>query len=92
LSQLKGDLNYGTVTRTKQSDGVVNFCHGSFTSDGAAQLVNLGFIPNYVYVINETDVITLGEDSASWWLPTASRWFTAGVMTLDAGSQIRAQR
>lgn len=46
-----------TVTRTKQSDGVVNFCHGSFTSDNAAQVLNVGFNPNSIEVINETDAI-----------------------------------
>jgi hypothetical protein len=77
-----------TVTRTKQSDGVVNFCHGSFTSDGAAQLVNLGFNPNYVYVINETDVITWEKIQPQVAANCLKVVGSTGVMTLDAGSQI----
>lgn len=46
-----------TVTYAKQSDGVNSFRHGSFTSDGSAQIVTLGFVPNCIEVINETDTI-----------------------------------
>lgn len=44
-----------TVTVSKRSDGVNSFAHGSFTSDGSAQSINLGFVPNYMIVVNETD-------------------------------------
>jgi hypothetical protein len=34
-----------------------NIVGGSFTSDGSAQTLNLGFIPEYIKVINETDAV-----------------------------------
>lgn len=46
-----------TVTYSKRSDGVNSFASGAFTSDGSAQVLALGFIPNSIEVINETDSI-----------------------------------
>jgi hypothetical protein len=77
-----------TVTISKRPDGVVNGACAAFTSDNAAQIVTLGFIPAYVYVVNETDVITwekLGNQAAANCLKTVG---STGVVTLDANSQI----
>lgn len=76
-----------TVTRTKQSDGVVNFCHGSFTSDGAAQSLNLGFNPNVIIVVNETDAI-VWEKFQPMVAANSIKTVTAGTQTIDATSQI----
>lgn len=46
-----------TVTLSKRADGVVNSVSGSFTGDGAAQTLTLGFVPLQVIVWNETDAI-----------------------------------
>lgn len=54
-----------TVTYSARSGGVVNTVVGSFTSDNAAQTLTLGFKPNYVKVINETDTIVWEAFSSS---------------------------
>ena len=46
-----------TDTATAKSAGVVNFSTGSFTGDGTATTVTLGFVPRYVHLINVTDRI-----------------------------------
>lgn len=77
-----------TVTISKRPDGVVNGACAAFTSDNAAQIVALGFNPSYVYVINETDVITwekLGNQAAANSMKTVG---STGVTTLDTGSAI----
>lgn len=43
---------------TTRADGIVNFSSGSFTSDGTAATVNLGFKPRWIKVVNSTDAIT----------------------------------
>lgn len=45
-------------TPSVRSGGVVNTAAGSFTSDGGAATVTLGFVPIHVFVVNSTDVIT----------------------------------
>lgn len=77
-----------TVTQVKKSDGVNSYAHGSFTSDGAAQAVTLGFTPNRVIVVNETDVLVWERfepmAAANSLLHTGS----TGVITIDTASQI----
>lgn len=46
-----------TDTATSNSMGVVNFATGSFTGDGNATTVTLGFVPRRVHLINVTDRI-----------------------------------
>lgn len=41
----------------KQSDGIVRGCSGHITADGTAVTLELGFNPQHVIVINETDAI-----------------------------------
>lgn len=77
-----------TTTISKRPDGIVNGACIAFTSDNAAQNIVLGFNPAYVYVINETDVITwekLANQSAANCLKTVG---STGVTTLDTGSAI----
>jgi hypothetical protein len=46
-----------TVTISKRSGTVAQSVTGSFTSDGSAQVLALGFVPSFITVINETDTI-----------------------------------
>jgi len=76
-----------TVTYLARSGGVVNTAVGSFTSDGSAQTITLGFKPTWMKVFNETDVITWEVNLSS----TATKvWktVTAGTLTVDTGSAI----
>lgn len=77
-----------TVTISKRSDGVVNSATGSFTGDGSAQTLTLGFVPSNIRVINETDVVLWEK-----WDPMAAANClktvgSTGVTTLDTGSAI----
>ena len=76
-----------TVTVSKRADGIVNVATASWTGDGAAQTVTLGFVPLHVKIINETDVIVWEK-----WDPMAAanciKTVTAGTTTLDTGSAI----
>lgn len=73
-----------TVTMTKRSDGVNSFAHGSFTGDGAAQTVTLGFVPNHMIVVNETDAIVWEKFQP---MVAANSIKTAAVATTPASSQ-----
>ena len=76
-----------TVTISKRADGVVNSVTGSFTGDGAAQTLTLGFVPTEVSVVNETDVILWYKADP---MATANciKQVAAGTTTLDTGSAI----
>lgn len=73
-----------TVTYTKRSDGVVSFAHGSFTSDNAAQTISLGFVPNHMIVVNETDEIVWEKFQS---MAAANSLKTAGVATTPTASE-----
>lgn len=76
-----------TVTYSARSGGTVNSVVGSFTSDNAAQTLTLGFKPNYIKVINETDTIVWESFSVS---SSTKVLKTTGVpaVTVDTGSAI----
>lgn len=76
-----------TVTVSKRSDGVNSFAHGSFTGDGAAQVLSLGFVPNHIIVINETDAIRW-EKFQPMAAANSIKTVTAGTTTVDTGSAI----
>ena len=46
-----------TVTMDAKQGGVPQMVSGHFTSDGSAQVLTLGFTPQRVTVVNETDTI-----------------------------------
>lgn len=46
-----------TDTATSQTNGITNMACGSFTGDGTATSVTLGFVPRRVHLINATDRI-----------------------------------
>jgi hypothetical protein len=75
-----------TVTIASRSGGVLNTASGSFTSDNAAQVINLGFKPAWMKVINETDTITwevLVASSSTKVVKT-----TSSATSIDTGSAI----
>jgi hypothetical protein len=76
-----------TVTLSKRADGIVNVLTGSWTGDGAAQTLTLGFVPLEVIVVNETDAIVWHKFD-----PMAAanciKVVTAGTQTIDATSAI----
>lgn len=76
-----------TVTYSARSGGIVNTVVGSFTSDNSAQTLTLGFKPNYVKVINETDTIVWEAFSSS---SSTKVLKITGVpaVTVDTGSAI----
>lgn len=76
-----------TVTSSKRADGIVNSQTASWTGDGAAQTITLGFVPLHVIVINETDVIRW-EKIDPMAAANCLKTIAAGTMTLDATSAI----
>ena len=76
-----------TVTPSYRSAGVVNQASGTFTGDATATTITLGFIPSYVRVFNETDVI-LWEKFRSQAAANTVKQVTAGTTTKDTGSAI----
>ena len=76
-----------TVTYSAKSAGVVNSVTGSFTSDNAAQTLTLGFKPNFIKIINETDTIVWEAFSVSTATKTLKIAGTPAV-TIDTGSAI----
>lgn len=74
-------------TPSNQSAGVVNNASGSFTGAGNAETLVLGFVPQYVEVFNETDVILwkkFGTQAAA----NTIKLTNVAVMTKDTGSAI----
>lgn len=76
-----------TVAATSQAMGVDNFASGSFTSDNTATVVNLGFKPRWVKVVNTTDVI-VWEKIEGMAAANSVKIVTAGTTTIDTGSAI----
>lgn len=70
-----------------QSMGVVNFASGTLTGDGSANTLTLGFVPRYVKVINETDVL-VWEKFGSQVAANSIKTVTAGTTTVDTTSAI----
>jgi hypothetical protein len=76
-----------TVAATSQAMGVDNFASGSFTSDNTATIVNVGFKPRWVKVVNTTDVI-VWEKIEGMAAANSVKTVTAGTTTIDTGSAI----
>lgn len=75
------------TSATSQSASISNFASGSFTSDGTAAVVTLGFKPRWVKVVNTTDVI-VWEKIEGMAAANAVKTVTAGTTTIDTGSAI----
>lgn len=76
-----------TVSAASQAMGVVNFASGSFTSDNTATVVNVGFKPRWIKVVNSTDVI-VWEKIEGMAAANSVKVVTAGTTTVDTGSAI----
>lgn len=70
-----------------QASGVVNFATGTVTGDGTDIVVNLGFTPRHVEVVNVTDVEVWKKFQAMT-AAQAVKVVTAGTTTIDTGSAI----
>lgn len=76
-----------TDTVSGRADGIVNMAYGGFTGDGTATTVSLGFNPNHVIVVNETDAIRW-EKISGMAAANSVKTVTAGTTTVDTGSAI----
>jgi hypothetical protein len=72
---------------TTQAAGVANFATGTFTGDGTAIDVVLGFKPRFIKAINVTDV-EVWEKHESMTAAQAVKVVTAGTTTIDTASAI----
>jgi hypothetical protein len=75
------------VTPTRRGDGIVRSQDGAFVGDGTAAVINLGFIPSFFLLINQTDVITY-EKLRGMAAANCIKVVAAGTMTLDTGAVI----
>lgn len=68
------------------SAGVVNLTTGNFTSGGEAVVINLGFQPRRISVLNETDTILWGKQVGM----TAANCtkITSTTLSVETGSDI----
>lgn len=72
---------------TSQAAGVVGFATGTFTGDGTAIEVVLGFKPRHIRVVNVTDV-EAWDKFESMSAAQSLKTVTAGTTTIDTGSAI----
>lgn len=75
------------VGATSQAASISNLATGAFTSDNTATVVNIGFKPRWVKVINTTDVI-VWEKIEGMAAANSVKTVTAGTTTIDTGSAI----
>lgn len=76
-----------TATVGRRADGIANSVSGSFTGDGAATTITLGFNPMRMLLINTTDAIKFEKVDGQ---PAADSLKTVavGTQTEDATSAI----
>jgi hypothetical protein len=75
------------VTPTRRGDGIVRCQDGSFTGDGTAVTINLGFIPTFFQLINLTDAV-VWEKLRGMGATQSLKVVTAGTTTVDTTSAI----
>ncbi len=68
-----------------RSGGVINSAYGKFSGAGEAAIITLGFVPNYVKVINETDAIVWEVINGMTATKVAK---TAAAVTIETNSDI----
>lgn len=73
-----------TVKATSNAGSITNFASGSFTGDGNATFISLGFNPRYFKLFNETDVVTWEKTEGT---TAADAWKKASVATTPAATQ-----
>ncbi len=65
-----------------------NIVGGSFTSDNSAQVLSLGFIPEYIKIVNETDVIVWEKTRGMTAANCVKYNGTGPAITVDTNSYI----
>ncbi len=74
------------VTPSRTSFGVAQFASGKITGDGNTTQINLGFVPRWFKLYNETDTIiwekTTDTTAADCWK------YTSSANALDTGSHV----
>lgn len=75
------------VTPARRGDGIVRCQDGSFTGDGTAVTIALGFIPTFFQLINQTDA-TVYEKLRGMAAANSLKVVTAGTTTLDTSGAI----
>lgn len=71
------------VSPTKKSDGIARSnVFGSWTGDGTAVTLTLGFNPSYLQIINQTDTIIF-EKIAGMAAANCVKQIAAGTTTID---------
>jgi hypothetical protein len=72
-----------SVSPTKKSDGIARSnVYGSWTGDGTAVTLTLGFNPSYLQIINSTDAI-IYEKILGMAANACVKQVTAGTTTID---------
>lgn len=81
-------LNASGIGAYGQAASVVNFANGGYTGDGSGSiLVNVGFTPRWVKVVDVTDATTY-EWFADMPATDSLKTVTGGTMTIDTNSAI----
>lgn len=75
------------ATPSRRGDGIVRVQDGAFTGDGTAVTINLGYIPTFFQLINQTDVI-IYEKTRGMAAANCIKQIAAGTTTLDTGGAI----
>lgn len=70
-----------------RSASVCNIASGTFTGDGTAITLTLGFVPRWIQAINETDVETW-QKTGTMGATKTIKTVTAGTTTVDTASAI----
>lgn len=76
-----------TATVDSRNRSVQDASAGTFTGDGAATKVSLGFNPTNFFVLNETDTI-IYEKLKDMAAANSIKTIAAGTMTVDTGSAL----
>jgi hypothetical protein len=75
------------ASTSKKAEGIARGAAGSFTGDGTACIINLGFNPLSFKLVNSTDAIVY-EKISGMAANACIKTVTAGTTTIDATSQV----
>lgn len=75
------------VAPTKKGEGIARGSTGSYTGDGTAAVISLGFNPARFELVNSTDA-TVYTKINGMAANACVKQVTAGTLTIDATSQI----
>ena len=75
-----------TVNATSNSESIVNFASGSYTS-ASSDTISLGFVPRWVKIVNATDAATY-EKLEGMAAAACVKTVTAGTTTIDTSGLV----